>query len=382
MKLLASVIKSFKENLRDWKVLVMVLVFSPFFVLLMNLFYGGEPTIYTIGILNSDGGRPSLELIEKLEKTNGQDGSGLFKLMNLSSEDQLKAQVKEKGIDLGIVIPADYSKKLLNHHNSNISMSNPTVVNFYGSIGNIRYTVAAVMAADVIYKQGMEVANIMLPSSISETFLEKKQPLNEFEGYVPGLISLAVLMILFTASASIVKENDKKTLIRLKLSRLGAFNFLAGVSIVQAVVAVAAIVLSYWTALGLGYRPAGGFGAVLVMGIISSFSMVAISLVVASFLDTVFDVVTIGCFPFFILMFFSGSMFPLPKMNLFTVGGHSLGITDILPLTHTANAFNKILNYGAGINGVLFELFMIALLTVIYFIIGLLLYQKRKLSKA
>lgn len=258
----------------------------------------------------------------------------------------LKEKVKEKAVDIGIVIPEDYSEKL------------------------------TIRAAE------KEVTKITLPSSISETFLEKKQPLNEFEGYVPGLISLAVLMILFTASASIVKENDKKTLIRLKLSRLGAFNFLAGICIVQAVVAVAAIILSYWTALGLGYRPTGGFGAVLVVGIISSFSMVAISLVVASFLYMVFDVLTIGCFPFFILMFFSGSMFPLPKMNLLTINGHLFGITDILPLTHTADAFSKILNYGSGINDLLFDFFMIALLTVIYFVIGLMLYQKRKLSKA
>jgi ABC-2 type transport system permease protein len=93
-------------------------------------------------------------------------------------------------------------------------------------------------------------------------------------------------------------------------------------------------------------------------------------------------VLTIGCFPFFVLMFFSGSMFPLPKLNLLSIGGHSLGVTDILPLTHTANAFNKILNYGAGINDVLFDVFMICMLTALYFVIGLTLYRKRKLSKA
>ena len=380
MKLIASVIKSLKENIRDWKVLVMVLVFSPFFIVLMNLFYGGESTTYNIGIMNLDSGKPAADLIGMLQKVKGQDGSALFKTVNINNEDELKAKVKEKTIDIGIIIPADYSKKLSAHDGNNTD--NPAVISFFGSIGNIRYTVAAVMAADVVYKQGMEVAKIMLPSTIAETFLEKKQPLNEFEGYVPGLISLAVLMILFSASASIVKENDKKTLIRLKLSRLGAFNYLTGVCIVQAVVAVAAIALSYWMALGLGYRPAGGFGAVLIIGIISSCSMVAVSLVVASFLETVYDVLTIGCFPFFILMFFSGSMFPVPKMELLTIGGHSLGITDILPLTHTANAFNKILNYGAGINDVWFDFFMIAVLTVLYFVIGLVLYQKLKLSKA
>ncbi|AIQ16428.1 hypothetical protein H70357_06880 [Paenibacillus sp. FSL H7-0357] len=380
MRLAASVTKSFKENIRDWKVLAMVLMFSPFFLVLMNLFYGGGPTTYHLGVLNLDSGHASIELISNLENMKGQGNSQLFNVTGFGGEEPLRAKIKEKAVDIGIVIPEDYSDKLAGKAAGN--NADPAQINFYGSMGNMRYPVAAVWVADAVSKQGMDAAKIILPASINETFLEKKQPLNEFEGYVPGLISLAVLMILFTATASIVKENDKKTLIRLKLSRLGAFNFLAGICITQAIVAAGAIVLSYWTALGLGYRPAGGFGAILVVGILSSFSMVAISLVVASFLNTVFDVLTVGCFPFFILMFFSGSMFPLPKMSIFTIHGHSFGITDLLPLTHTANAFNHILNDGAGLHEVWFDFIMIALLTVIYFVTGLLLYQKRKLSKA
>ncbi|QSF46043.1 ABC transporter permease [Paenibacillus tianjinensis] len=382
MKLAASVSKSFKENLRDWKILTMVLLFSPFFLVLMNLFYGGTPAAYHLGILNLDSGRASIELIHSLKMMEGQDNSRIFKISGFDNEDQLKAQVKEKAMDIGIVIPEDYSGKLAGKATGNNLA--PAQVSFYGSMGNMRYSVAAVFAADGVYKQGMDIAKITLPANINETFLEKKQSLNEFEGYVPGLISLAVLMVLFTASASIVKENDKRTLIRLKLSRLGAFNFLGGICITQATIAAGAIILSYGTALGLGYRPApdGGLGAFLVIGILSSLSMVAISLVVASFLNTMFDVLTIGCFPFFILMFFSGSMFPLPKLNVVTVRGHSFGITDLLPLTHTANAFNNILNYGAGLSEVWFDFIMIAILTVIYFGLGLILYQKRKLSRA
>lgn len=380
MKLAASVSKSFKETIRDWKVLAMVLMFSPFFLVLMNLFYGGGPTTYHLGILNLDSGYASAELINNLENMKGQDNSQLIHVTGFGGEGSLKAKVKEKAIDIGIVIPENYSDKLAGKAAGN--HADPAYINFYGSMGNMRYPVAAVWAAEAVSQQGMDAAEISLPASIKETFLEKKQPLNEFESYVPGLISLAVLMVLFTATASIVKENDKKTLIRLKLSRLGAFNFLGGICIAQAIVAAGAIVLSYWTALGLGYRPAGGFGAILVVGILSSVSIVAISLVVASFLNTVFDVLTVGCFPFFILMFFSGSMFPLPKMNLFSIQGHSFGITDLLPLTHTANAFNHILNDGAGLYEVRFDFIRIALLTVIYFVTGLLLYRKRKLSKA
>lgn len=378
MKLVASIIKTFKENIRDWKVIIMVLIFSPFFILLMNLYYGTEPTTYNIGIINLDAGNKSTELIKLLKDLSGEKDSKVFKVFDYKSKEQLEVKVKDKTMDLGIVIPENYSKTLImskNDRNASIA------VDFLGSLGNVKYTVAAVLTADTVYKQGVDIAEIKLPSTIKETFLEKKQPLNQFESYAPGTISLSILMILFTACSSIVKENDKRTLIRLKLSRLGAFNFLLGISIVQSVIAVLALVLSYWTALGLGYKPLGQFGPMLVVGIVSSFSMVAVSLLVACFLNSVFDVLTIGCFPFFIMMFFSGCMFPLPKMNIFTLAGHSFGVTDILPLTHTANAFNKILNFGGGLKEVSFELLMLSILSIFFMVLGLFLYQKRKLSK-
>lgn len=378
MKLIASIVKTLKENIRDWKVIILVLVFSPFFVLLMNLYYGSEPTTYNIGIINYDRGNKSTELTKLLENSLGEKDTKQFKLLGCSNKSELETKVKDRSVDLGMIIPENYSKSLIMAKNDNKST---VAVEILGSTGNVKYTIAAILVSDIIYRQGIDIAEITLPSTIKETFLEKKQPINEFETYVPGMISLAVLMILFTACASIVKENDKRTIIRLKLSRMGAFNFLSGICIVQSVIAVIAVVLSYWTALGLGYKPVGEFGPVLVVGIISSFSMVSVSLLVASFLNSVFDVLTIGCFPFFILMFFSGSMFPLPKMNILTLFGHPLGVTDILPLTHTANAFNKILNFGSGLADVGFEIIMIVILSVIYFGFGLLLYQKRKLSK-
>jgi ABC-type multidrug transport system, permease component len=380
MKLIAAVLKSFKENIRDWKVLALVMLFSPFFLILIYLLYGQSPTTYNIGIVNLDGGSASAELIGNIENIKAQNDIKLFHLINTDKFDDLKIQVKDKKVDIGIIIPRDYSKV---HSETKINETiSPVVVDLYGCMSNTRYTVAAVMVSDIINKQGLAAANITIPISISETFLEKKLPLNEFYGYVPGLMTLAVLMILFTATASIVKENDKKTLIRLKLSNLGAFNYLLSVCIVQTIIAVVAIVISYWTALALGYRPEGNFESVLFVSIISSLSIVSISLVIASFLNTVFDVLTIGCFPFFVLMFFSGGMLPLPKINLITIGEHSFGITDILPLTHSVNAFNSILNYGARLNEVVFDIIMILVLTVLYFSVGLILYKKRKLSKS
>lgn len=376
-RLTASIIKTSKENLRNWKVLALALLFSPFFIFLMKLFYGGSATIYKVGILNYDTGISSIEILDTLKNCKNQDGSRMFKLISTSNKNELSSQVKEKEVDIGVIIPEDYSQKL-----SIKASNNPTIINFYGCTSNYHYTIAAVMINDIINKQGLTSTKTTLPSTIAENFVEKKQALNEFEGYVPGLISLAVLMILLTSTASIVNESDKKTILRLKLSNLGAFNFLAGQCIVQAFLALAAIVLSYFTALMLGYRPAGNFTSILIVGAVSSLSMVAVSLIAASFFNTIFDILTIGMVPFFIMMFFSGSMSPAPKISLFTIGNHSLGITDILPLTHTVNAFNKILNSGADVHEVAFDIFMITLLTIIYFVLGLIIYNKRKFSKA
>lgn len=375
----ASMIKSLMENLRDWKVLAMTVLFAPFFLVLMFVFYGGEPTVYTIAVLNLDGNTAAQGLIEQLEHQTAPDGRHLFKLQMVQQKADLKQAVNNKTADVGLTIPADYGHRLNEGHLRQTAA--PAEIAIFGSMANTRYPVAAVYATDVIQTYSLEMTGRKPPVRIEETFLEQKLPLNEFEGYVPGLLSLAILMILFTATASLVRESEKKTLVRLKLSRLGAFSFLTGTGAVQAVIAVCALVAAYLTALALGYRPVGSFVPVLLVGVLSSLAMVAISLVLASFLRTVFDVLTIGCFPFFILMFFSGTLFPEPKLALLSTPGYTLSLTDLLPLTHTATAFNRILNSGAGLGDIGYELAMLTLLTALLLAAGLTLYNKRRLSR-
>ena len=115
----------------------------------------------------------------------------------------------------------------------------------------------------------------------------------------------------------------------------------------------------------------------LVIGAISTLGVVAMSILTAAFLKSMFELLTIGCFPFFILMFFSECMFPLPKVRLFHIAGHMLYANDILPTSLTVKALNKTLNYGAGIGDVLFELTAIVVLAIAYFALGTWLFRRR-----
>ncbi len=125
------------------------------------------------------------------------------------------------------------------------------------------------------------------------------------------------------------------------------------------------------TALALGYRSHGSLVAVLVICVLCTLAIIAISLIVAAFLRSIFDLMTIGSFPFFMLMFFSGGMFPLPNLQVLTIAGHAISVNDVLPTTPAIDAMGKVLNYGTGLDGLGFELTLLALLTVAYFAVGL-----------
>ena len=207
--------------------------------------------------------------------------------------------------------------------------------------------------------------------------LSGAEGLTEFDLYVPALLVLAIIMVMFTAAATLIKEVDKGTMTRLMLSKLRTRELLTAVSLAQVIIGTVTLLLAYLAAFSVGYRPRGSLGAVLAVGALSTVAVVAISVLVAAFLNTIFELLTVGCFPFFVLLFFSDAMFPLPKIPLFSLAGHAVNAADILPTSLTVRAFGAILNEGAGLRGVAFELAGIAVLTAVYFALGTWLFCRR-----
>ncbi len=184
-------------------------------------------------------------------------------------------------------------------------------------------------------------------------------------------------MILFTAATSLVKEVDKGTLTRLMLSKLRTPELLAAVSINQVFLGLVALALAYLAALSCGYRSEGSLAALLVVGAAATLGVVAVAVLCSAFLKSMFELLTVGTFPFFVLMFFSECMFPLPKIRVLELGGHTLYANDVLPTTLCVRAFNRILSFGAGLGDVAFELCGILVLAACYFAVGTWLFSRR-----
>lgn len=387
MKIASVFRKSFKENIRDWKILILTLAFAPFFVLVMYLFYGDSSQTVRIMVLNQDQGvllrdgalfSAGAELSAKINEYKSTEEGKWVKLIDSTEEDVANKQIKNNQADLLLVIPKNFSAQIDQYREQ--PGGGAISLTFRGATTNPKYMIAAALTYSFASDYVMSALKITPPMALSEEFLEKSKPRSDFDYYVPSLIILAVIMVLFTAAASIIKENDKKTMRRLRISHLSSFEFLTGISLAQLIVTGIALMLTYATVLGLGYQPAGSIVEVMIIGLATGLALIAISLIVASFLNTIFDLMTIGCFPFFILMFFSGGMFPMPQIKMFSLGERVFNISDILPTTHAISALNKILNFGMSLGDVLFEIAAILVLTILYFVLGVWLFNRRQIA--
>jgi ABC-2 type transport system permease protein len=224
----------------------------------------------------------------------------------------------------------------------------------------------------VEYASGLRSPALLAPETVSNA-----TSLTDFDLYVPALLILALMMLMFTAAGALIREKDKGTLVRLRLSNLTAFEWLSAVTATQLIVGTVALALTYLTAVAVGYRTEGSLLLLFFVGALTSLSIMAISVLVAAFLRTVFDLVTVGCFPFFILMFFSGGMFPLPGVPLFHWGDRAIELNEVLPTTHAISALNRVLSYDAGVGEIMYELSAVVVLTLAFYAAGTWIFTRR-----
>jgi len=382
MRTLAYLRKTFLENLREWKILILTLTFAPFFVYLMYGYFAAAAPAYRLLVANHDRGaldetgvEHGQALIATWKQADHADGAPVFEVTEVPDVASAKAKVKGRDADLLVEIPAGFAEGLAEYRRGEASA--PALLTNHSDQANVRSSMAMAMSDYVAFTYAFVATNASSPIDFSLETLGTTGTLSEFDLYIPALLVLALIMVMFTAAATLIKEVDKGTMSRLVLSKLSTAELLVAVSINQVLIGVVALGLALLAALSVGYRTNGSMLTVLVVGAVSALSVVAISVLVAAFMSTIYELLTVGCFPFFILMFFSESMFPLPKITVGELAGHTLYANDVLPTAVTVRVLNEVLNFGAGLGDIVFELGAILLLTLVYFALGIWLFRRR-----
>jgi ABC-2 type transport system permease protein len=380
-------IKSIREQVRDYWILLIVVLLAPFFIFVYYMMIESENPDYDILLVNNDlginigiGSSLSLgdSLFAFLEDQAGEYEEVSLNFYHEDNREEAINKLKDEKADVLLVIPPGFTHTVLSDPPG---VSEPAILELAGNITDMHYIIGAVWTEELFNRFLILSTGMELPVKWVETQLGHSGDRTEFELYVPGMLILAIIMMMFSASAAIVREPEIQTLKRLKLSRLSAFEFLTGVSLVQIIVAGISLVLALLTAIGLGYKVIPGtLGYLLLVSFLTSLSVIAFSLIFAAFCRSIKDVAIIGTFPLLIFMFSTGASMPLSGGTLFSIGSFDFNINGILAPSHAVSALNKVLVMGHEPVRTLPDILALVILTVMYFILGVWIFNKRHMK--
>ncbi len=383
MRLLSIIKKSILEYMRSLWLLLLMVSMAPFFVFVYYLFIESENQDYELLFINNDRGI-------MLSAGTINHGNNLIKALKSSIRDSLHMPItieekqnrqvalellRSKRADALIVLPEDFSKDLSNLDTEEFTGS--ASVEFVGDLTDVQYMFCAVMANEFIQDHIYNITGRVRPLIAAETPLGSSGEISGMDVYMPGIFILSIIMIMFTAMFAFVSEVENRTMIRLRLSKITVFEYLCGISIVQVLIGVISVILTLMTAMALGFDFRGGLILFLVIAILTSISIIAFSLITAAFMKTVNEVLIIGNFPLFLFMFFTGAMFPIQGLEMFSIGGYPITIQGLMSPVHSINALRKIMIMDMRFAEIIPEIITLIIITFIYFIAGILLFHRR-----
>jgi len=377
MKILKIFWKSLKEQVRDSATLGLSLIIGSFFVLLYWLMIPSGSTTYGVMVQNLDTGPRGEEAVSLLERLSYPSGDPLLDVMLVDNQQKAENVLKDRDAEVLLIIPDNFSITL----QAVVDEKNPTPaqVTLVGDLTNPYYAVGAVMAGSVIDEYVQIQTGEIPPIQFSEIALGASAGRSEFDLYIPGILIVSVVMLVFIVSMTITHEVETGTLRRLQMTSMKASELLIGISLPTILLGIVSLLLTLIVAIALGFTSQGSIFAALLIGGITAIAVVGIGLIVAAFSKSVSQAFIIANFPLIFFMFFSGAVYPIPRIILFQAAGINISLYDVLPPTHAVMAINKILTLGSGLSDVLYELVSLLILSLLYYLLGIWLFHRRHL---
>lgn len=379
MKLWSVIKKSACEQLRSFWALVLTVTLAPFFVFVYYLINEAEKPDYDLVFVNNDRGSVSAnhgaELIDLARQLKNDSLAIPVDVSVLADREAAVKKLTAKKVEALVVIPENFSTAIESLITTGTGPQSQ--LELVGDLTDLNYMITAIWSGEVFNRYLAQLSPMTMPVEIVETSLGVSGEISEFDLWIPGLLILSIIMLMFTATIAIITEVENGTIIRLKLSRIGVVNFLGGISVVQVALGLVAILLTLGAALLLGFSYSGSLWGLLVIAVLTSISMIAFSLVLAAAVKSVNEVLIVGNFPLFLFMFFTGAAFPINGKTLFTIFGYPVTAQGIMSPTHAVTAAKKVLIMNAGLGDVLPELIALTVLIIIYWTLGAGLFYRR-----
>ena len=168
-------------------------------------------------------------------------------------------------------------------------------------------------------------------------------PPNNVRPVCSGLVGVCYHHADFFFSIGLSREIERGTLLRLQLTPIKPWHLVAGMGMVQAALGIICVAITLVTAIVLGFSVEGSLLTALLFITLGCVSSIGIGLVIACLMKTTPRCFLVSSFVMFLLLVFSGIVFPQPEGILTTVMNQAVSWTDFLPTSHLRVALDRIL---------------------------------------
>lgn len=373
MKALLVARKSLIEVLRELQLLALELLLPLIFLGITAASYN-TPLQVTYPIFVNDPDHSQIALVNTWQSAQYTSGRSIFDVAYVDDPQSAEAALKDKSAVIFVTITEQAGIPDLNFRGDALNMQYYRASAILGSLARRYFDQES--ERPELFKLNEESLNAHAASTISIS-----GPQTTFDLYAPGMIVFAILMLIPQTAMLVSREIRWKTLRRLRLTRLTALDLLGGVSLSQWVVAFIQVLVIFWAAGWMGFHNQGSFWLALLVGMILSFSAIGMGLLVAGFVENDSQAANVGATVSMLQVFLSGAFYQLPPMTLFTLAGHQIDLFDIFPATHSFMALQQVLTYGDSLPQIAFRLAASLLLSGLFFVVGVVIFQKRQMAE-
>jgi len=380
MKVWKIFIKSLKEQVRDWRTLGSSFLLPPLFMVIFSMAFGAGYYTYKVFILNQDKGISQEEhysemLMQRMAQAKYEDGTQIFNICPVHSEVEVLTKLqKHEGAAL-ITIPEDFSI-CLHAGTAGEEGISPAKVMIKGDPGFPAFSLVKLIFDTMLTEFLSEQTGYRPPLESEAIYMGVQRKGSEFDYIAPGMMLFAIFMLIFQVSIVLVKETEQKTLQRLLLAPVHPWQILTGVGITQLLFAAIMVPMMFFTAVWVGFNTQGALIDGIIVGVLTSISAIALGLWVAAFSRNATQAFIISNALIVPVVFLSGVFFPLPQVELFSLGTRVFTLFDLQPATHAVNAFKRIFLHGASLGDVGYELAWLLILSSLYFWGGLIFWRR------
>lgn len=351
----------------------------------------GLATYLSILVVNDDAGAVSgsasdghwqagADLIDVLRETEW-DGVPIFEVKVVTDRHAAEIALQERKVALLLVIPADFTRVLLEAASGIAGMS-PAEVSLVGDPNSETFVFAQSFLNGLLREFVHQTVGWQDEAPpVNYQFLPGTGTMSDFDFGVGGIIIFGVTFLMISTATVMVRENVTGTLRRLQLTGVGAGALLLGVTLAQMGVAAIQVPITFGAAMAMGFRSNGSLLLAMGIGLLVALSAVGVGLIVACFARNDGEATNLASVALVPMAFLSGALFPMPALPLFTVGEHTVELYDLLPTTHAAEAMRRVLIFGEGPGAIAYELVAMTVLSIALLVVGVVLYQRLRMKR-